>query len=139
MSRKPDLPKGIGPHDGRELELMLAGTKPLAMFSDLIPSNYEWPDAAFEPYVSSGALVKQEFLTNAQDGYHKVRHLYFALPKEAWRIERAHALSLLNFDIWCEEAEESCSLLGRLLGYSEKEIEAFINWARERRGSPDGN
>jgi len=138
MTPRPDLPKEIGPHEGRELELMLAGVKPLAMFSDVIPSNYEWPDALFEPHVSSGVFVKREFLTDAKDGRRKVRHLYFALPEEAWRIEKAHALSLMSFDAWCEDAEESCVQLGRLLGYGEDEIEVFIRWASERRGSSDG-
>jgi len=54
------MPKEIGPHEGRELGLMLAGEKPLAMFSDIVPSSYEWPDALFEPYVSSGVLLKRD-------------------------------------------------------------------------------
>ena len=139
MNQRPDLPKEIGPHDGRELDLMLAGVKPLAMFTDVVPSNYEWPDITFEPHVLSGTLVKREFLTDTKDGQHKIRHLYFALPGEAWRIEKAHTLSLMTFDTWCEKAEESCAQLGRLLGYEEDEIEAFIRWARERRGSTDDN
>lgn len=34
-----EIPEGIGPHEGKELELMLAGKKPLAMFSDVFPST----------------------------------------------------------------------------------------------------
>ncbi|BDW88224.1 hypothetical protein [Thalassospira tepidiphila] len=32
MDDEIDLPPGIGPHNDRELELMLAGTKPQAIF-----------------------------------------------------------------------------------------------------------
>jgi len=134
---RPDIPKEIGPHEGRELELMLAGAKPLAMFADIVPSPYEWPDAAFEPHVAAGRLAKREFLTDRPDG-HIVRYLFYALPDEAWRIEEAYALSLRRFDEPCGEADECCAKLGRLLGYSEHEIEIFIRWAKmSSRSVPD--
>ena len=126
---RPETPNGIGPHEGRELELMLAGKKPLAMFSDIVPSSYQWPDEQFEPYVASGALVKKEFLTETPDGRHKVRYLFFALPDEVWRIEEAYVLSCKHFDAWCQEAEEACIRLGRLLGYQEADIHAFALWS----------
>lgn len=133
MSAQPDFPEGIGPHEGRELELMLAGKKPLAMFSDIVPSCYEWPDAVFEPHVSSGELVKKEFLTETPDGRHKVRTLFFALPDEAWRIDEAYALSRKQFETWCDEASETCARLGRLLGYREEDIRAFTLWSGQVR------
>lgn len=108
---------------------MLTGEKPLAMFSDIIPSSYEWPDERFEPHVISGALVKKEFLIETPDGRHKVRYLFFALPNETWRIEEAFALSSKHFDVWNGEAEEACIRLGRLLGYREKDIRAFALWS----------
>ena len=131
IAPRPDMPKEIGPHEGRELGLMLTGVKPLAMFSDIVPSSYEWPDALFEPHVSSGVLLKKEFLTELAGG-HTVRHLFFALPKEAWRIEEAYALSLACFAPGSDEAYESCSQLGRLLGYGENEIQVFIQWMKDR-------
>lgn len=45
-SKKPDLPLGIGPHEGRELELMLTGKIP----EEIIP------ESAFAPYVNSKKL-----------------------------------------------------------------------------------
>ena len=127
----PDLPDGIGPHEGRELDLMLSGEKPLAMFCDVVPSPYEWPDAAFEPYVTSGRLFKREVMTNTSDGKYQVRHLYYALPHEVWRIEKAHNLVLQSFDRWCAEAAEACIQLGRLLGYAEKDIGVFVKWVEQ--------
>lgn len=123
------VPEGIGPHEGRELELMLAGEKPLAMFSDVVPSSFEWPDELFEPHVSSGDLIKKEFLTETPDGKHNIRYLYYALPDEVWRIEEAHALSLIHFEKFCEEAMESCIQMGHLLGYREEDIQTFVKWA----------
>lgn len=130
-----DFPDGIGPHEGRELDLMLSGDKPLAMFSDIVSSGFEWPDEQFDPYVTSGALVKKEFRTNTPDGRFQVRHLYFALPDEAWRIEEAHDLSCRHFDAWNAEAEEACVKLGRLLGYAEGDIQAFVSWSNRNRAT----
>lgn len=130
MTKRPDIPKEIGPHDGRELALMLVGDKPLAMFSDIVPSPYNWPDAAFEPYASARVLVKKEFLEDRPEG-HTVRHLFYALPDEAWRIEEAYSLSLMHFDKPRDEADECCARLGHLLGYSEGEVQAFIRWTKE--------
>ena len=70
------IPEGIGPHEGRELELMLSGEKPLAMFSDVIASGFEWPDAEFQPHVSSGRLIKKEFLAQTPDGRHTLRTVF---------------------------------------------------------------
>ena len=135
MSDHPDLPEGIGPHEGRELELMLSGEKPLAMFVDVIPSDYPWPDEQFEPYVSAGRLVKRECLTESHLEGNKVRHLYYALPDEVWRIEEAHKLSLKQYDAPCAEALEDCAQVGRLLGYQEKDIEAFLGWSEKIRAT----
>jgi hypothetical protein len=131
MTSRPALPHGIGPHEGRELDLMLSGEKPLAMFCDIVPSAYTWPDARFEPHVSSGRLVQKEMLTETPDGRYTVRHLYYALPHEAWRIDEAHALALMHFETWCDEAADVCAQLGRLLGYREDDIRRFIAWVEQ--------
>jgi hypothetical protein len=133
--RRPDIPKEIGPHEGLELELLLSGDKPLAMFSDIVPSGFEWPDAAFEPYVASGILVKKEYLTTLPDG-HRVRHLFYAQPAEVWRIEEALALSLKPV-AGGAEADDCSARLGRLLGYNEEEVQAFLRWTRKNRVESD--
>jgi hypothetical protein len=45
----PDLPPEIGPHEGREFELMRAGLKRVAFFSDFHPDGLEefLKDASF--------------------------------------------------------------------------------------------
>jgi hypothetical protein len=47
----------IGPHEGKELELMLAGKKHLAAFGDIIPEK------KFPPYVENG--LELFILTNS--------------------------------------------------------------------------
>jgi len=60
MSDRPDNEPSVGPHEGRELDLMLAGRKPLSMFSSVTNMD-EWPDeATFDEVVASGRLTKAE-------------------------------------------------------------------------------
>ncbi|MGJ3260416.1 MAG: hypothetical protein ACFE0S_12515 [Rhodospirillales bacterium] len=121
-----DAPPGIGPHELRELELMLAGTKPLAMFSDIVPASIELPEADFEPFVETGRIVKKvEFIEHARSGY-VFRHLYYALPGEEWRIAEMHA-----FDIQIASGKyrfnpDDERRIGWLLGYDKEDVEKFI-------------
>ncbi len=123
-----EFPEGIAPHEGRELELMLASKKPLAMFSEVLQVEFPWPDEEFAPYVEQGLIIKQEFIDKTSDGLYDLRHLYYALPNEAWRIEKIHPLTLTSYGGWCEQAAADCAEIGRLLGYSEKDIQAFLDW-----------
>lgn len=128
-----DSPPGVGPHELRELELMLAGTKPLAMFSDVVPASIELPEADFEPFVEEGRIIKRvELLTLRRSG-HTFRFLYYALPGEEWRIEELHSI---NMEIQsglrsCTECDERRT--GVLLGYDDNDIEAFLKHGRQYR------
>lgn len=127
---KPPESKSIGPHEGRELELMLDGKKPLSMFSYLVEGGFvPYPEAEFEKYVSTGRLkkvvsdqsttVRGELLTN--------RRVLYALPNEDWRI-RAFLFVQALYDSfgpgWRPDFE---MIIGSLLGYDREDIEAFIN------------
>lgn len=119
---------GIGPHKGRELELMLEGVKKCALFSDALPASGEIaediiPEKAFAPYVASG-----QFLRIARDFHiagHNLRCVCFTHKDEAWRAE---------FLLWIkgrlygggkvDHADEV--LEGRILGYSEDEIIPYL-------------
>src|SRR5262245_49363302 len=88
-----DVELGIGPHEDRELALMLAGEKPLAMFSEIVPIEAGLvPDEAFEPHVAAGQIIKREvyeavlpLTVHHPDA--RLRRVLYALPDEAWRIE----------------------------------------------------
>jgi hypothetical protein len=124
---RPAPPPGIGPHEGRELDLMLRGEKPLAMFCDVVPSGYDWPDEAFAPHVAAGRIVSKEVLTPTPDGRHTVRYLYYALPDEAWRIDAIHALVATGEQD--ADRTETEARIGRLLGYRDEDIQTFLRWA----------
>jgi hypothetical protein len=121
----PELPEGVGPHNDKELELMLAGEKPLAMFSDLPGPDTVLPTAAFAPHVAAGEIIMTVFNELLPDG-RTLRHEFYALPGEEWRIEPAYELLRKRYDTWCEEAANDCREIGKLLGYSEADIEVFI-------------
>lgn len=119
-------------HTGRELALMLAGKKPLAMFyaeiSEL-PDESLIPDGAFAPHVASGQFTRGEITLESSYSVSlgrnaQIRYVFFAPVDEAWRIT---ALSLLRESFaksqcpWNEALER---MEGRLLGYSDEEVSA---------------
>ena len=120
-------------HTNRELELMLAGKKPLAMFyaeiSEL-PDERFIPDEAFKAFVTSGQFVRTEI--EWASGYDPrvnrsliFRYVFFALQGEEWRIpamillKESHAKSNC---VWSETLERMSSAL---LGYSDEEVDAW--------------
>lgn len=123
-------PPEIGPHEGRELELMLSGVKPLAYFCELTRAEFDWPDEDFEPHVKSGRILKREILhTETIMGVEEeVRFLYFALPREEWRIEKAHA-NFMRCNENGVETEFDSREMGTLLGYADHEIDVFVSWS----------
>lgn len=140
--RRP--PPGVGPHEGQELDLMLAGTKPLALFSDAVEGAFWFPEADFAPHVAAGRILRFEDVTPPRADGHAIRRLFYCLPGEEWRVEAARALQdrLAHWDQpWTDEDDRA---MGRLLGYREEDIEAFLAWfwrARrpvQRRRPPRG-
>jgi len=78
-----ELPYEI--HTNRELGLMLAGKKPLAVFSDSYPSNPDFkviPEEQFEPFVTAGKLVKRECILPGRNG-RQIRYVLYA--QGCWR------------------------------------------------------
>ncbi|WP_370152058.1 hypothetical protein [Ferrovibrio sp.] len=128
-----DLPAGIGPHDGRELDLMLAGRKPLAMFYDVVPASIELPEADFAPHVASGRLIRREEIYPGRSGSQPLRYIYYALPAEAPRIDRLHTINAAIHGGARKATEADDIEIGRLLGYSEAEIAAYVEHGRRLR------
>lgn len=113
-------------HTNRELELMLAGVKPLAAF--LLDGALAEEDALggqpFASHVAAGRIVRFERPTNdlGKDGQ-PMRRLLFALPGEEWRFEPYIALMDSLKEGWSNEKERQ---EGTLLGYSDAENDAHI-------------
>jgi hypothetical protein len=115
-------------HTDRELLLMLSGTKPLAVFSDDTAAEF------FAPHVASGKFVKREH-TCAFRAEGPLRHVFYALPEEAWRIN-AYILiwetaKKAGFGEWFERME------GALLGYEPWQIDASIETIYRAQVGPD--
>lgn len=114
MSAKPPFPYQI--HTNRELGLMLAGKKPLAMFVD---GAGRFPECVlrylrmFDRHVALGRFVRRDHLSDAFGAYVSHRIL-FALPEEAWRIDEMIALK--ESEQWTREHERR---EGELLGYED--------------------
>ena len=113
-------------HTGRELELMLAGRKPLAMFYALtheLPCKELIPEEAFRPHVEAGLLSREDLdlETTAPDGAPVVvRYVFYATLGQEWRM---HVMSVLRRAVnagcgWNETCER---IEGTLLGYTPQE------------------
>jgi hypothetical protein len=127
-----DLPYQV--HTNRELRMMLLGKKPLAVFSHPCGSEssaQEIPERLFDPYVSSGRFVKREVIEpSSSNGSAAARTVFFATPSDAWRIDAYLALmGSAQVVGWSEELERQ---QGRLLGYTERENDAYLEFLRKR-------
>ena len=66
----------IGPHEGKELQLMLAGTKKLAMFYDMAGQDTPEdiiPEKAFENHVKNGRFIRiEQIIKSTKTGDHRI-------------------------------------------------------------------
>lgn len=122
----------LGPHIGKELELMLAGEKKLSVFGSFIDESggidlRAVPEQDFAPHVAEGRLIRIE---------KKMEHegrpyigVCYTLPGEEWRG---------HFYMWYKDALYSGNhtyhqndeyILANLLGYSEQDVrELYISF-----------
>ena len=131
-----DLPYDV--HTGRELEFMLKRRKPLAHFSDAYPAEPDeeiFPEAAFAPFVSDGTFEVRDYVElltepppRAHPAVRGIPHLFYARPSEAWRIDAFIAMLAASKRAgWSEGLER---LEGSLLGYTDSEIDAWLDYSR---------
>jgi hypothetical protein len=114
-------------HTGRELSLMLDGTKPFAAFSGQYPPSLdieEIPERLFDPYVAAGIFVKGEHIISGRNDRKALRLVLYAARNHEWRI---NAYILLYETAaktgWSEGFER---LQGTLLGYSDWQNDEYI-------------
>jgi hypothetical protein len=130
MTTLPDLPEGIGPHEGRELELMLAGEKPAAMFNEDLPEDAVSPDVLFAPYVASGQVITKEITIRFPKlNELELRYFFFALPGEEWRIDRLIEIQRLFQAEGTRTSRELETEIGQLLGYQDHDIQTYLDCA----------
>ena len=132
MPQFSDLPYAI--HTGRELELMLTGAKPLAVFYESYPEEpceEIIPENAFKPYVAAGTFEKREFvelLDRPPPATHSHvkgnRYVIYAIPEENWRIDAYIEMKVQSRVLgWSEEFERR---EGFLYGYEEWQTDAWL-------------
>jgi hypothetical protein len=142
-----DLPYRV--HTGRELALMLTGTKPLAVFIDEHPSLHGLdviPEREFEPHVAAGRIIKREEIVPPDRDAPMVRgqrigmrKVLYALPGEAWRIDAYFLLwRTAEKSGWNEGFER---MEGSLLGYEDWQNDIHIErrYRRDSSGHPSSN
>lgn len=121
-------------HTGHELRLMLEGRKPLACFGHEYPSvplEEIIPEAAFQAHVETGRFLKRDYvelsvgaIPSSRSNIKGVRHVFYSLPSESWRIDAYIAMKAqAAVSGWSEEMER---LQGRLLGYEDWQTDAWI-------------
>jgi hypothetical protein len=117
-------------HSGRELGLMLRGTKPLAYFLNVVASEFDFNIRywrMFDRHVAAGRLIKREVFEVLSGLEH--RRLFYALPGHEWRIDAM--LTLLNeLAAWSDGHERRFS---ELLGYESCQIDHWLRYRRARR------
>ncbi len=121
---EPSFSRGMDPHEGRELELMLEGDKKAALFADFVGrdgtvSEDIIPEDMFAPHVAAGRI--RRFSTDRpMAGINRTyRTVIFTLPSETWR---ANALMWLHGF----HDDNAHIMTGRLLGYSEEDLAAYL-------------
>lgn len=127
----------IGPHQGKELGLMLAGEKKLATFGDIIPPDGDInetiiPEKAFAPHVFAEQVVRIEKTFPSGDGK-LYKSVCFTLPGEEWR---AHFYNWYSERLFSKEHIYSASdefIIGALLGYTRDDIEHFVANMQNRK------
>lgn len=111
---------------------MLACKKPLAMFIEAEPEGGLIPEQDFARHIESGRLVRRDesIVANVGAAPVRIRIVYMAQPDEAWRINAAHAIAVEVLSGRRSATEQDDATLGRLLGYTEEEMEIFLRWQR---------
>lgn len=111
-------------HIDRELELLLAGKKPLAMFPGLGEADVIYDRKAFANAVRRGWLKRRRVVQTTPDG--PWIHVFYARPGHAWRLAASVmvATGRLGRQYYFNATHDI--RIGRLLGYPERQIRAFI-------------
>ena len=120
-------------HNGRELGLMLRGTKPLAYFLNVVASEFDFNIRywrMFDRHVAAGRFVKREVFEVLSELEH--RRLFYALPDHEWRIDAMIALldELKERKTWSDLQERRFS---ELLGYESWQIDHWLRYRRAHR------
>lgn len=108
----------LGPHGGRELKLMLQGTKPAALISKFETDKIQ----KFEVYVTAKTI---KHVMEIDTINHNNIHIIYTLPGQEYRAEKIKEIydDVIQTNNMTNEHHIA---LGKLLGYSDREINEFV-------------
>lgn len=108
------LPHDIGPHEGRELELMRRGEKHVALFFELCPLD-------FDGFVESGfKFIKFEQRLKSNQSYNVYIFFRSGYQDTAMRLNKIVQSTPKGIDPVREHE------IGRILGYTRDQVDAYI-------------
>lgn len=121
----------IGPHNYKELELMLAGLKPMAHFSIELDFPETAIDQGFDQHVKSGKIKK--YCVKSTDGP-PIERRYYYLEGEEWRVKISELIwKCISLKLLSGFTPDDLHRLdGWLLGYTKEDIEDFIQQSNAR-------
>ena len=110
----------LGPHEGRELELLLSGEKPIAFFYEGIPDE-------FLPYLESGILKSRIKMTTTRIPNIQIENVLIYKNVAIEQVDELMAVIEQSLNQpkagFVPELERR---IGQLLGYREEDIEYYI-------------
>jgi len=129
----------------RKVALMLAGSRPLAVFNDVsfVDTGEDEIDRSFNRHVKNGRITYREE-RDVWPEPHEIggrlavasRLRLYVLPEETWRIEAyLHMIKASRGTPWNDALER---LSRSLLGYTEQEINELLAKFHEERGDWGG-
>lgn len=102
---------------GRELQLMLDGSKPMSVFYRATSDIFDEKDGqSFDKFVKSGQLSKSNFYIKNQSQDFVIFYTVYTLPGEEWRAEMYKGLKKVGQNIWNSNLQ---SIEDILFGYQE--------------------
>lgn len=121
----PGLDRGSeqwrGPHEGRELQMMLDNVKPAAFVT---PEQFE----KFKPYVEQGRFLAKKYTFRKQANPYPYSEYIVVQPGEKYRMNKiAQVLDDAEKYIQTGNWDLYSAKLGRLLGYDKEHIRNFIS------------
>jgi hypothetical protein len=110
----------LGPHEGRELELLLSGEKPIAFFYEGLPDE-------FLPYLESGILKSRTKTTTTRLPNIQIENILIYKDVAIEQVDEL--ISVIELSLNQPKAgfvPELERRIGQLLGYREEDIEFYL-------------
>lgn len=121
----------LNPHQGRELELMLSGQKPMSHFVAERNQSASVGDEGFKPHVEAKRIKRYTcYIEHAG-----VELRSYAVPGQEWRAKLMNwvcSMPSKDADQVSLSTVDRVRLSGFLLGYSNSDVEEFVKYLQSQ-------